>query len=420
MPVPDMGGRRPPAFALPVGIGATGEVLRRSGLTVLIATSGFRQGPGPRAAAAAIAEGVHEASPRTRVLPVPTMEGSGFAEEVTRLWSGVVDAVTVVDEHGRPTMARIGLAGPASERVAIIGVDEPGNARRPPHGRRDPSCASSRGIGQLVRAALDRGARRIVIGCGDGGANDGGIGMATELGIRFLDSNRMEIVEAGGLQRLSGIDLSRRDPRLDGVLIEVVVDPGTDLLGRRGTARLFAARGGASDTQARRLELGLARYAEVVRGLSGIDVARLPGGGAGGGLAAGFASFLGARLTPRVDFLRHTLRMESRLADADMAIAASDQPAPGDPIREVPAWVVSRARALGMPVVTLAAPPRPEGADIEPVDPPVPDPGGNQRPDDAWPRTRDWLRHAGSRVIRAAIGRVTPSLPPPGTAAGTY
>src|SRR5690606_28969417 len=161
-------------------------------------------------------------------------------------------------------------------------------ARRPPHGRRDPSCASSRGIGQLVRAALDRGARRIVIGCGDGGANDGGIGMATELGIRFLDSNRMEIVEAGGLQRLSG----------------------SDLLGRRGTARLFAARGGASDTQARRLELGLARYAEVVRGLSGIDVARLPGGGAGGGLAAGFASFLGARLTPRVDFLRHTLRME--------------------------------------------------------------------------------------------------------------
>src|SRR5690606_17163231 len=157
--------------------------------------SGFRDSPGPRAAAAAIAEGVLSASPATRVLPVPVMDGGSFAEEITRLWTGVIEHVAVMDEQGSPTMARLGLAGPAADRTAIIGVAGARDRRRESPGRRDPSRACSRGVGQLIRAALDRGAHRIVIGCGDSGPNDGGIGMAAELGIRFLDADRMEIVE---------------------------------------------------------------------------------------------------------------------------------------------------------------------------------------------------------------------------------
>ncbi len=379
------------------------------GLTVVVTTSGFREGPGPRAAVAAIAEGVHAASPGTRVLPVPVMDGGCFAEEVTRLWSGIVETVAVSDEHGSPVMARLGLAGPDAERVAVIGVDEAGALRGTSSDRRDPSRASSRGVGQLIRTALDRGARRLVIGIGDSGPNDGGSGMAAELGIRFLDAHRREIIEAGGLQRLARIDMSRRDPRLDDVSIEVVVNPSDDLLGDAGTARVFAARTGASPGQVRRLELGFARYAEVLRDLSGRDVTRLPGAGAGGGLAAGFAAFVGGRLTPRLDFLRHGLRMERHLAMADMAITAADGDADGDIVSEVPAWLVRRARALGLPVVTLAPPPgAPNDASAEAARRGTAESGDRVRTEAAWQRTREWLRNASSRAIRAAIDRVTP------------
>jgi glycerate kinase len=389
----------------------------RTGLTVVITTSGFREGPGPDAAAAAIAEGVHAASPATRVLPIPVMDGGSFAEEVTRLWSGVIETITVLDEDGRPMLARMGLAGPAGERIAVIGVDDARDLRRASPDRRDPSRASSRGVGQLIRAALDRGARRMVIGCGDSGPNDGGVGMATELGIRFLDANRMEIVEAGGLQRLARVDMTRRDPRLDGISLEVVINPGNALLGDSGTARRFAARSGAAPGQVRRLEIGLARYADVIRDLSGMDVTRLPGAGAGGGLAAGLAAFVGARLTPRLDFLRQGLRVDRHLAMADMAITAADGAADSDNVSEVPAWLAWRARTLGLPVVALAPPACDDGA------------GGadrrgttgsarSVRSEDTWQRTREWLRSASSRAMRAAVDRVTPTTPLPSSRPG--
>src|SRR5690606_16397305 len=120
--------------------------------------------------------------------------------------------------------------------------------------------------------------------------------------------------------------------------LEVVVNPCNDLLGDCGTARLFAARTGAAPGQVRRLEIGLARYADVIRDLSGRDVTRLPGAGAGGGLAAGLAAFVGARLTPRLDFLRQGLRLERHLAMADMAITTADADAGTG--AEVPAWLV--------------------------------------------------------------------------------
>ncbi len=388
----------------------------QAGLTVVVTTSGFRESLGPRAAVAAIAEGVHAASPGTRVLPVPVIDGGVFAEEVTRLWSGAIATVTVPDEHGIPMLTRLGLAGPATERIAVIGVDEARDPRRASRDRRDPSRASSRGVGQLIRAALDRGARRVVIGCGDSGPNDGGIGMATELGIRFLDADRMEIVEAGGLQRLATTDMSHRDPRLDDVSIEVVVDPCNHLLGESGAAQLFAARTGAAPGQVRRLEIGFARYAEVIRHLSGRDVTRLAGGGAGGGLAAGLATFVGGRLTPRLEFLRHGLRLERHLEMADMAITAADGESTRDSAAEVPAWLVWRARALGLPVVTLAPPGAPGRAADQPT--PAPASGGDCA-EDAWQRTREWLRHASGRAIRAAIEQLSPTAPLQSSKPGT-
>jgi glycerate kinase len=337
-------------------------------ITVLIAASAAQQTLGARQVEAAVEEGVHAAMPSARVLRLPGVGASaGFVDEIVDLSGGAIARVGMQSWHGEGSIGRLGLLGSPSEPTAVIAIDEATDMRRLPPDQRDPTRASSRHAGQLILAALDRGARRIIIGCGESGANDGGIGMANALGIRFLDASRTEIAEAGGLLRLAAIDMSRRDRRLDEVTIEAVVNPDNELLGERGVTRIHGPRNGLSETQIFRLERGLTRYAEVVRASLGIDVTQLPGSGASGGLAAGLVAFAGARLQSRLDFLENWPGLHEVFGATDLVITVDDrllleEPARRDRVRQaedarwfdrVPAWVAGQAHAKGLPVISL-------------------------------------------------------------------
>lgn len=383
-----------------------GQALREAGggITVLIAPSGFKERLGPRQVAAAIAEGVRAAIPSARVLQVPIIDGGeGFAEEMANLSEGTVERVYIVGPHGESLTQRLGLIGSPADRTAVIGLTEAVNLRQLPPDRRDPTSASSRGVGLLIAAALDRGVRRIVIGCGDSGANDGGIGMASALGVRFLDAHRSEIVEAGGLLRLESIDMSHRDPRLDYVSIEVVVDPCNDLLGERGVVRVHGPGTGVSKAQVLRLENGLARYADVIERALGVDVAQLRGGGASGGLGAGLVVFAGATLIPRLEFLQHCQGLEASLAAADLVITDDDCVDPLRAIGDASVWIARRAKALGLPVISLAG--QFESDDQAPaVETDVSTstaPAPNR--DEALVRTGAWLRDASASAMRIVL-----------------
>ena len=337
--------------------------------TVLIAASALSEGLDAPQVAAAVAEGVRAALPSARVMQMPgPLAGPGFLEELVALSGGRIERISLLGLHGEVFPAQLGLIGPSSELTAVIAAEAADEDRFALYKRQDPTCASSRSTGQLIQAALDRGVRRIIVGCGEGGACDGGIGMASALGIRFLDEQRSEIAEAGGLLRLAAIDLTHRDRRIDEVSIEAVVDPSSDLLGPQGVARVHGPRTGASEPQVLRLERGLVRYAEVVRQSLKIDVPALPGGGACGGLAAGLVAFAGARLTSRRAFLRHAAALQACLAAADLVIVVEDRidpahaaghvqpPSPaaaGDALDQVHAWVARQARAQGLPVIAL-------------------------------------------------------------------
>jgi glycerate kinase len=369
----------PFGFALPLQENAAQDPVPGSGgvtvdrhadcPTVLIAASGINQNLDASRVAAAIADAVRAALPSARVMPTPGhFTGGGFLEELVWLSGGTIERLSLLGPHGEDIPGQLGLIGPADELTAVIAVEEALQVSSLPHERGDLTSASSRCIGQLMKAALDRRVRRIIIGCGAGGAYDGGIGMASALGIRFLDPRRVEIAEAGGLLRLATIDMSHRDRRLDGVSIEAVVDPCSDLLGPQGVTRVHGPRTGASQPQVLRLERGLTRYAQVVRQALGIDVTGLPGGGASGGLAAGLVAFVGARLTSQRSFMKHAAALQPCLAAADLVIVVQDgmdaalaapRLAPtADALaapEEVPAWVARQARAQGLPVITLTA-----------------------------------------------------------------
>lgn len=147
-----------------------------------------------------------------------------------------------------------------------------------PRSQRNPCLTKSYGVGELIRSALDAGAERILMGCGDSGINDGGAGMAHALGVRSLDKAGAELPYGGAaLGQLASIDISGRDPRLGQIQFDAAANWHNMLLGKRGVARTFGPQKGATPEQVEILDSALEIFASAIRMTSGIDTAYAPG-----------------------------------------------------------------------------------------------------------------------------------------------
>ncbi|MGL4591601.1 MAG: glycerate kinase family protein, partial [Aestuariivirga sp.] len=324
--------------------------------TVLIAPSGFKESLSVADVTEAIAEGVLRAMPDARVLRAPMVDGGeGFTEALVDATGGSMRHVTVTGPVGDAVRSFFGILGGRGAKTAVIEMAAAAGLSLVPRDRRDPTRTTSYGVGELIAAALDCGAERILIGCGDSGINDGGIGMAQALGARFKDSCGRELPFGGGtLERLHSIDLSGLDKRLAKVRIDAAVNQHNVLLGERGVARVFAPQKGASPEQVEQLERGLVRLAEMIGEVRGLDIGTAAGSGASGGLGAGLIAFAGATLHPRYDIVMRYLAFDELLGQADLVITAEGSLDGQTPFGKIPAEVGRRARAFGIPVVALA------------------------------------------------------------------
>lgn len=323
---------------------------------VLIAPSGFKEGLGVREVADAMARGVRRAMPRAKIARLPMIDGGeGFTRMMVELTGGTLHPVTVTGPVGQVVEAGIGFLGGRRKRVAVIEMAAAAGLRLVPKDLRDPTLTTSQGVGELIRAALDLGAERILLGCGDSGINDAGAGMAQALGVRLLDASGHPITGTGAaLASLDRVDLSRRDPRLDRVRIDVAVNPYNMLLGKTGVARVFGPQKGATPQQVALLERGLEVFARIIRRDLGVEVATLTGGGASGGLGAGLHAFLGARLHPRFDLILRYIDLDRHLAKADLVMTAEGGIDGQTRFGKVPAEIAVRAKRHKLPVVALA------------------------------------------------------------------
>lgn len=325
-------------------------------LTVLVAPSGFKESLSAEDAAEHIADGVRRALPGARVLMAPMADGGeGFTQALVRATGGTLHPVEVTGPVGQRVQAHFGLLGGRDEPTAVIEMAAAAGLRLVPRDRRDPTRTTSRGVGELIAAALDAGARRVLLGCGDSGINDGGAGMVQALGARLLDADGAELPAGGGaLARLHRIDLSGLDPRLAQVRLDAAVNWHNLLLGPRGVARVFGPQKGATPEQVLTLEAGLVTYAQAIERATGRDMARAPGAGASGGLGAGFAGLLGGTLHPRYDVVMQYLALDDLIAQADLVVTAEGSLDEQTPYGKVPAEVARRAKRLGLPVIALA------------------------------------------------------------------
>jgi glycerate 2-kinase len=175
------------------------------------------------------------------------------------------------------------------------------------------------------------------------------------LGARLLDAQGVELPHGGGaLSRLDRIDLSGLDPRLAQIELDAAVNWHNVLLGERGVARVFGPQKGATPAQVEHLDLAMMRYAACIFAATGIDMGAAPGGGASGGLGAGFAGLLGGRLHPRFEIVMQYLDIDSLLDQADIVFTAEGSLDDQTPFGKVPCEVARRAKARGLPVVAIA------------------------------------------------------------------
>ena len=325
-------------------------------LNILIAPSGFKESLSVLDVTEAIAEGVRAALPDARLLKAPLVDGGeGFTEALTQATGGTLHHLTVTGPVGLPVAAQFGFLGGAPARTAVLEMAAAAGLSLVPRNRRNPCLTTSRGVGELILAALDAGAECILLGCGDSGINDGGAGMAQALGVRLLDERGQDIGAGGAeLARLRRVDLTGRDVRLERVRIDAAVNWHNQLLGPRGVARIFAPQKGATPDQVTLLEAALENYAAVIRRDLGIAVADQAGGGASGGLGAGLFALLDGRLHPRYDIVMRYLDFDRLLAEADLVLTAEGSLDEQTPWGKIPAEVARRAKQHGLPVIALA------------------------------------------------------------------
>ncbi len=325
-------------------------------LKILIAPSGFKESLSPIEAAQCMARGLSRVWPDAELRLAPIADGGeGFAETIVAALGGVIRTITVSGPLGEPVAARYGRVGEAGAQTALIDVASAAGLSLIPRNRRDPALTSSRGVGQLMRAALDDGARHLLIGCGDSGVHDAGMGLARELGVRFLDASGDDLGEGGAqLARLARLDLSGLAPRLRGVSIEAAVNWDNLLLGERGVTRRHAAQKGATPSQVAELERAFETFDRILSAALGRSIAHDPGSGASGGIGAALIAFAGATLHPRQAILHRYLDIDGLLNDVDIVFTGEGALDGQTVFGKVPCQIAQIAAEHGIPTVAVA------------------------------------------------------------------
>ncbi len=317
-------------------------------MKVLVAPAAWKGTFTPRRAAAAIAAGVRRAAPGVEVVTCPVSDGG----------DGLLDAV-LPDGARRETLTvtgPLGLAAPAvlgwlDPHTAICESASACGLALVPRESRDPLRATTRGVGELIGAAVASGARTVIVGLGGSATVDGGTGAGRALGWRFFDAEQFDLAEGGGALTLLATVQPGTPPA---ARVLAVTDVTAPLTGPHGAAPFFAPQKGAKPDEVKLLASGLERLARVMVEGGHPDLALLPGGGAAGGLGAGMVWFVGAEIVPGAPWVFDRIGFDAALAGADAVITSEGRFDRTSLVGKATGEVLARARAAGRRAVVIA------------------------------------------------------------------
>ena len=305
-------------------------------------------------AAEAMRRGVLKADSQLETVLVPVADGGdGTLEALVSTTGGEIYKSVVTGPLGQAVEANWGVMGDGN--TAVIEMALASGLALIPHNRRDPRRATTRGTGEIIKAALDKGFKNIVVGLGGSATNDAGAGMAAALGIRFLDADG-RILPPGGqaLSGLASIDISKAHPGLSCANIIGATDVTNTLCGDRGASAIFGPQKGANPSMIRELDEALATFASVVECDLGTSVIDVPGSGAAGGLGAGLIAFANAELQSGIDMVCDVLQFDEHLVGASLILTGEGRADESTIYDKAPVGVARRASKFGVPTVIMA------------------------------------------------------------------
>lgn len=323
-------------------------------MKIVIAPDSYKDALSAREAAAAMAGGLRRALPEAELVECPMGDGGeGTLDALLAATGAERRQARVHDALGRPIEAAWGWHAPS--RTAYVELAEASGLQALSREERTALRSTTEGVGELILAALDAGAERLLLTLGGSATNDAGAGMLAALGARLLDASGNDLPPGGGaLAQLDRLDLSGLDPRLEMLRVETAVDVDNPLTGKRGASAVFGPQKGADDGEVERLDAALAHFADHVARTLGEDHRDLPGAGAAGGMGFAARAVLGAELRPGIELVMEQAGFSRLLQGADLVITGEGQLDGQSLAGKTPVGISRAAKTSGVPVVVLA------------------------------------------------------------------
>ncbi len=322
-------------------------------MRIVIAPDSFKGSVSAKEVAQAIADGLKVALPDSEFDLVPMADGGeGTVEALVVATGGKIVTKRVTGPLGEPVDAFFGILGDGE--TAVIEMAAAAGLHLVPPEKRNPLLTTTYGVGELIKAALDAGCKRVIVGIGGSATNDGGAGMAQALGAKLLDEDGNEIGFGGGeLGKVARIDISELDSRLRETEILVACDVTNPLTGPNGASAVYGPQKGATPEMVKLLDENLRHYAAIIRRDLGVDVEHVPGAGAAGGLGAGLMAFCQAKLKRGVELVIQAVRLDERVQKANLVITGEGKIDFQTGFGKVPHGVAQVAKRYKKPVIAI-------------------------------------------------------------------
>lgn len=326
-------------------------------MKLVIAPDSFKESLDAQQVAFAIERGFKSIDPSIETVCVPVADGGeGTTEALVAATQGELKRNRVTGPLGESLEAIWGILGVQLDMpvTAVVETASASGLDKISSSQRDALRATTYGTGELILAALDQGVRRVILGLGGSATNDGGMGLLSALGARFLNAQGEQLVAGGAaLAQLETIDLTQLDPRLAETEFLVACDVDNPLLGERGASAIFGPQKGATPEQVVQLDAALENLANVSTRLLGKDMRDVKGAGAAGGLGYALVQFLNARMAPGIDLVLEAVQFNDLLAGADLVITGEGRMDGQSLSGKTPVGVARWAKRQNLPVIAL-------------------------------------------------------------------
>lgn len=321
---------------------------------IVLAPDSFKESMSAKEACIAMERGIKKVNQDIKCVHVPMADGGeGTMQSLVDATNGKIYSLEVVGPLGNKVQAEYGILG--DREVGILEMASASGIHLVSLDKRNPLITTTYGTGELIKACLDKGVKKLLIGIGGSATNDGGAGVIQALGGKLLDKDGNELGFGGGeLGKLHNIDLTNFDPRLKDVVVEVACDVNNPLCGEKGASNVFGPQKGATPDMVSLLDNNLKHYANIIKEQIGMDVLEVPGAGAAGGLGAGLMAFLNGTLKKGIEIVIEYAGLEEKVKEADMVWTGEGSIDFQTQYGKTPLGVATIAKKYDKPVIAFA------------------------------------------------------------------